>query len=310
MGNVKNLVKLGKSNNYILSGIKLKNKGFLFVGYNKQNNDEWDQIYVVKTDQDLNIIWENSYGTLTNETRGRAIIELTDKEYWILGHTKTSKNGALILKIDDQGHEKWFSYLPNLKCNFAHNMIALNETEFIISGQNLNQLFVAKIDKKGNVIWQYNYFDDTKYHRTYAIKKTNDNGIILVGNSTKTKDYSFDVLMIKLSLDGKEEWVKKFGNKTNEVAYDIEQNKKSEYIIAGYALVDKKEKIYDSFIIKTDSMGNKITRLDFDLTASNQLVDINIEYNEKTNIESYIGTGNIFNESGKSEIWFIKLSMD
>ena len=57
-------------------------------------------------------------------------------------------------------------------------------------------------------------------------------------------------------------------------------------------------------------MGNKITRLDFDLTASNQLFDINIEYNEKTNIESYIGTGNIFNESGKSEIWFIKLSMD
>ena len=92
IGNVKNLVKLGKSNNYILSGIRLKNKGFLFIGYNKQNNDEWDQIYVVKTDQDLNILWENSYGTLTNETRGRAIIELNDKEYWILGHTKTSKS--------------------------------------------------------------------------------------------------------------------------------------------------------------------------------------------------------------------------
>ena len=83
-----------------------------------------------------------------------------------------------------------------------------------------------------------------------------------------------------------------------------------EYIISGYALVDKKEKTYDSFIIKTDSMGNKITRLDFNLMASNQLLELNIEYNEKTNIESYVGAGNIFNEDGKSEIWLVKFSMD
>ena len=309
-GNVKNLVKLGKTNNYILSGTKLKNGGFLFVGYNKENNDDWNQIYVVKTNQEFDIIWENSYELLNNDSKGYAIIELNDKEYWILGHTKTSKNGALILKIDDKGNEKWFSYLPNLKCNFANNMTALSDTAFIISGQNENQLFVSKINDKGKILWQYNYFDDTKYHRAYDIKKTNDNAIILVGNSTKTENHSFDVLMIKLSHDGKEKWVKKFGNEKNEVARDIKQNKKSEYIISGYALVDKKEKIYDSFIIKTDSMGNKITRLDFNLMASNQLLDLNIEYNEKTNIESYVGAGNIFNEDGESEIWFVKFSMD
>jgi len=241
-GKLNDLIKIGNKSNYILSGVKTKNNEFLFIGYNKENNDEWEQIYVVKADKNLEIIWENSYSTLNNDSRGYSIIELNEKEYWVLGHTKTSKNGILILKIDQDGNEKWFSYLPDIKCNFANNMITFNEREFIVSGQNSNQLFISKINTRGKVLWQYNYFNDTKYHRVYDLKKTNDGGIIAVGNSTKSKDYSFDILLIKLSKDGKKEWIKTFGNKTNEVAYDIEQNIKSEYIITGYALIDKKKK--------------------------------------------------------------------
>ena len=309
-GKFQNLIKLGKNNNYILSGIKTKNGDFLFIGYSKSNNDEWNQIYVVKTNHDLDVIWENSYGVLNTDSKGYSIIELNEQEYWLLGHTKTSKNGALILKIDGNGNEKWFSYLPKLKCNFANNMTVLNDKEFILSGQNSNQLFASKINNKGKILWQYNYFNDKKYHRAYDIKKTGDGGIIIVGNSTKTKDYSYDILLIKLSKNGQEEWIKTFGNETNEVAYDIEQNKNLDYIISGYALVDKKEKKYDSFIIKTDSLGNKIKRLDLNLKQSNQLYDINIKYNQETKTESYIGTGNIFNEFGKSEIWLIKTNID
>ena len=309
-GKLNNLIKIGNKSNYILSGVKTKNNEFLFIGYNKENNDEWEQIYVVKADKNLEIIWENSYSTLNNDSRGYSIIELNEKEYWVLGHTKTSKNGILILKIDQDGNEKWFSYLPDIKCNFANNMITFNEREFIVSGQNSNQLFISKINTRGKVLWQYNYFNDTKYHRVYDLKKTNDGGIIAVGNSTKSKDYSFDILLIKLSKDGKKEWIKTFGNKTNEVAYDIEQNIKSEYIITGYALIDKQKKIYDSFIIKTDSLGNKIKRLNFNLKKSNQLYDINIEYNKNFKKEYYFGVGNIFNEDGKSEIWITKFNLD
>ena len=163
-GKLNDLIKIGNKSNYILSGVKTKNNEFLFIGYNKEYNDEWEQIYVVKADKNLEIIWENSYSTLNNDSRGYSIIELNEKEYWVLGHTKTSKNGILILKIDQDGNEKWFSYLPDIKCNFANNMITFNEREFIVSGQNSNQLFISKINTRGKVLWQYNYFNDTKYH--------------------------------------------------------------------------------------------------------------------------------------------------
>ena len=114
------------------------------------------------------------------------------------------------------------------------------------------------------------------------------------------------MVVIKLSKNGQEQWIQKFGNKSNEVAYDVEQNMNAEYIISGYALVDKEKKIFNSFIIKTDSLGNKIDRIDFNSSLSNQLYDIDIEYSTKLNKEIYVGTGNSFNELGNSEIWFIK----
>ena len=80
---MKNLIKLGKKNNYILSGIKTENGDFLFVGYNKSNNDEWNKIYVVKTDKNLNLIWENSYGALNNDNKGYAVVELNNDEFHV-----------------------------------------------------------------------------------------------------------------------------------------------------------------------------------------------------------------------------------
>ena len=139
-GQIKNKVKIGSKNNYIISGIKLQNNHFLFIGYNKENNDEWNRIYAVKTDQNLNMIWEKSYGPLNNDSKGYSIVEINENEYWILGHTKISNNGVLLLKIDDHGNEKWFSYLSNLNCNFANNMIATPNNDLIVSGQKNKEL--------------------------------------------------------------------------------------------------------------------------------------------------------------------------
>ena len=93
---MKDLIKLGEKNNYILSGTKTEDGDFLFIGYNKSNNDEWNKIYVVKTDKNFNFIWEKSYGALNNDSKGYSIVELNNNEFWILAYTKTSKNGLAL----------------------------------------------------------------------------------------------------------------------------------------------------------------------------------------------------------------------
>ena len=302
-GELKQKLELNNTNNHILSGIKLKNDGFLFVGHNRSHNDEWNKIYVVKTDKDLNIIWQKNYGSDNYENKGYSIIELNENEYCILGYTKASKNNALILKIDNYGNEKWFSYLPNLKCSFASHMIINKQKEIILAGQLDKQLFVSKIDKNGNILWNYNYLNDNHYHRLFDIKNTNDNGIIMVGNTTKNFKKKKDILIIKLSNNGIEEWVQTLGNKDSEAAYDIEEIN-SNYAVAGFAVKNKKGTLYNSFIIKIDSLGKQLSRIDLNNLNSNKIYDINIDYNKKTNTNLYIGVGDIENDN-KSKILFI-----
>jgi len=304
-GELEKKIELNNINNQILSGIKLKDSGFLFTGYSQSNSDNWNEIYVIKVDKNLNVIWEKNYSSTNYDNKGYSVIELNQNEYFILGNTKASKNNALILKIDSYGNEKWFSYLPNLNCSFATHIISNKKEDIIVAGQNSKELFVSKINKNGQILWNYNYINDNNSHRLYEIKNTYDGGFILVGNTTQNAQKKKDILIIKLSDEGKEEWVKTLGNKTSEVAYDIEETKNLNYIIGGFALKDKKGKLYHSFIIKTDSLGKELERIDLNDLSSNKLYDMNIDYNKKTNTISYIGTGEIIN-GNKSEILFIK----
>ena len=302
-GDLKKNKKITDLNGYILSATKLTNGSFLFIGNNKPNNER-SKIWIIKTDQYLNTTWIKSYGSDNHDNRGYSIIEFNEKEYWVLGNTEASKNNALILKIDNNGNEKWFSYLQKLNCTFATHMIINQKKEVVIGGQNANQLFVSKIDNEGNILWNYNYRNyNNKKYRLYEIKNTKDGGVIIAGNTNE--NFKKDILIIKLTADGKESWVKIIKGHYSEIAYDIEEIRNSEYIIGGYALKDKKGELYNSFIIKTDSLGHELSRMNLNHLPSNKLYDIDIKYNKNTNITSYFGVGDITN-NGKDQILFIK----
>ena len=178
-------------------------------------------------------------------------------------------------------------------------MIKNKNQEIIIAGQNLNTLFVSKINDLGKIIWNYEFDNDKNYnHRLYDIKNTLDGGYIIVGNTTTDSKNKKDILMIKISKNGIQEWYKIFGNKYSEVVYDIEQTIKLNYIICGFHLIKNNQ--YCSFIIKTDSLGNILKEKYFDNVNSNKIYDIEINKN------IVLGIGNI-EKSDSTKIFTVKI---
>ena len=119
---------------YILSGTRLQNNDFLLTGYTRKRNDEWADILLIRLDSNYNSVWMKSYGAMNADDKGYSAVELNQNEFWVLGHTKTTKNGIILLKVDLDGNEKWFSFLPKIKCTFANNMIKASNSELFISG--------------------------------------------------------------------------------------------------------------------------------------------------------------------------------
>jgi len=105
-----------------------------------------------------------------------------------------------------------------------------------------------------------------------SFQETNDGGFILGGYSSSavsgdksqpswgTSDY----WIVKLNSLGNLEWEKNFGGNTDEYFYSIQQTSDGGYILGGYSLSgisgDKTQAnwgVYDYWIVKTDSLGNK-----------------------------------------------------
>ncbi len=277
-------------NNLILSGIKLKSSDYLFIGHSKSNNDEWNKILLVKTDENFNLIWKKNYGANNYDCKGYSIQEKNNNEYWILGYTKASKNNVLLIKVDSNGFEKWFSYLPNLKCTFASHMLCENENELVIAGQNKKNIFVSKIDSIGNIIWIYNFNDNENSYNIYDIKKTNDGGFVIVGNTNYNRLNKKDIIVLKINKNGIEQWHQIFGNKHSEVVYDIEETSLGNFIMCGFYIKNNKNE-YCSFITKINNQGEKIDQITLDFIESNRLYDISI----RSHLNKYeiFGVGNI-----------------
>lgn len=139
-----------------------------------------------------------------------------------------------------------------------------------------NDYWIVKTDSIGNKLWDYRY-GGNKQDMLYSLKQTSDNGYILAGRSmsgisgdkTQTNWSSpgtlDDYWMIKIDSMGIKQWDKRYGGTSEDWAYEILCTYDGGYLVGGESLSgangDKSQPIqgyYDYWIVKTDSIGNKI----------------------------------------------------
>jgi hypothetical protein len=174
------------------------------------NND----IVVTKLDAAGNIIWKKTYGGGADEHAEYLHIR-ADGLLQVVGTSTdraSTKTSACILTIDTNGNK----IRETLEVEPDRNLIyrcAQTTTDggFIVTGyitqddKGANDLIVVKYDAANKQEWTYRY-STARNEVGHMVRQTPDGGYVVTGDAEEMTS-SYDMLMIKLSPAGEEEWL-------------------------------------------------------------------------------------------------------
>ena len=93
------------------------------------------------------------------------------------------------------------------------------------------QILLTKNDEKGNEIW-FRTFGGSSYEQAKSIIGTEDGGYLIVGATSSFGNGNYDVYVIKVDRNGKEQWSNTYGDFYNEYGYTAQETD-SGYLIKG-----------------------------------------------------------------------------
>ncbi|MEI8005529.1 MAG: T9SS type A sorting domain-containing protein [Bacteroidota bacterium] len=267
---------------YILTGATWSNNG------NVTNNHGGADYWLVRTDENGNIVWKKCFGGSCND------------ELW--GLSMTSDSGYLCCGVS---------------CS--------NDGD-VTGNHGSNDYWVAKVDKNGNLKWEKSLGGSSPDWGGYAAE-TNDGGAIVGGWTGSTDEDvncqhhgNLDAWMVKLDSSHNIEWQKCYGGSADDVIDQIIPLDDGTYLFRGFTLssdgdITDQHGNGDFWVGKTDPYGNLLWNHCYgggdrdEPFFMKQVSDGGYILGGYTLSNDGEVSGN-HSLSGYSDMWFIKISPD
>ena len=275
-GNVIWITNWGSSRSDIPEHIEqTQDGGYVIAGSRFDNGFIGKDGFISKINKDGLILWLKYYGgKFTDELL--SVKQTKDLGYIACGFstsdTITSSYGEMYLvKTDSLGNKEWETFIGEKGKDIAFDIIETSDGSFMAVGtlsgfhrystfeftQTNSDLLLAKVNSNGTLIWK-KQFGGNQNEIGKQIKEAPDGGFYIVGSSQSFGAGSFDVCLIKVNINGEEEWMKTFGDSGFDYGQSIDINEHNELYITGATNVDTITQETDIFALKTDENGNEI----------------------------------------------------
>ena len=224
--------------------------GFIVAGVS------YGDSYLLKLNKKGDKIWEKTFAG----DKAYAIIPTKDNNFIVAG---VGSEDIYLLKIDENGNKLWQKFLGGRDYEEAQAIAPTKDGNFVIIGNIIHHendksdIYLIKIDKDGNKIWEKTFGGDDDDDKAYAITPTEDGGFIVAGVTNSFENGGSDVYLIKIDEEGNKVWEKTFGGEYDDGATAIIPTEDGGFIVAGYT------KSFgnggkDIYLIKIDENGDKV----------------------------------------------------
>lgn len=245
------------------SGIEVSKNELLLIGTTK-NRDTVEDVWLVKTDPNGNLLWEKTYGSNTVDI-GFSVIQTSDDYFILAGYTylNGSADGWLI-KTDSEGEHIWNKTYGELGEEVINSVIETNDGGYCLAGFTSSVAYgadffdgwIVRTDCNGEFLWSRNY-GSSEWDEFESIIQTPDGGYLLAGTLASGLLPNPDQFWIlKTDNLGNHEWNLTLGSSIwNDDAYSVIQTADGGYAIVGRTTVRTSEITINSWLVKIDSNG-------------------------------------------------------
>jgi hypothetical protein len=248
--------------NYVL---QTADGGFIIVGTSFSDSTERNQVWLIRTDNLGNQIWDRTYGG-TGHEYGYSVYQTSDGGFVITGSTNSNNplGDAFLLKTDFDGDEVWFkTYGDSSDSETGYRVKELSDGGYIISGHtadtssNTTDVLLIRTDELGNLIW-LKTFGETGSEYGYSVQEVSPAGFIIAGYTTSIFGAgNADVWLIHTDYSGNIIWTKTFGGSGFDYAYSVQQTSDGGFIIAG-GTTSYGSGTLDVWLIRLNSSGDSL----------------------------------------------------
>ena len=261
---------------------KTDDHGFIIGGMSGTGGASNQGFGIFKTDSSGTILWNTNIirsGYINSST---SVLQAYDGNYIAAGTSQefvfNYYSQFYVTKVDTSGNLLWAKVYQASGLNYCTQIIQTHDSCFVLIGSSdypSNSTNIIKINSAGNVIWAKNLSAPGNGFIGHSIQETNDQCFVITGWNFQNGLFVFDVSLIKIDSIGNLLWRKSFGGNFNDYGFRIKQTPDNGFLIAGYTESFNMNN-WDSYLIKTDSLGFLLWSKTYGGSGSEQCYDMDL----------------------------------